>query len=247
MADNVAHPPDDHVPHEDLAERLGLFVPNVELNTGCSPAHMPGNPPSAQAQSLSYRILSLLHDSHIVNVSDLTIKYQEPAANDDVPTDDPKVVTKAYWVLYLDIICIAFDGNILDTAWIAVLAALRDTVLPEASWDPDPALVLCSPTDSLKLQLNGLPIASTFAVFSSVSSLEEGRNAQSWILADPDSFEEDVSHESLTVCVVAEGPRVDVLRIQHGGGCYIGEDAMDTCMGLVAERYRTLKESLLKL
>ena len=34
---------------------------------------------------------------------------------------------KAVWVLYLDVVCINFDGNAFDAAVLAVVAALRDS------------------------------------------------------------------------------------------------------------------------
>src|SRR5579859_6498504 len=48
---------------EDYTEitKNSLLVPNIELSTGCSPNHLPGSPPSLEAQSLSQRMLSLLH------------------------------------------------------------------------------------------------------------------------------------------------------------------------------------------
>jgi exosome complex RNA-binding protein Rrp42 (RNase PH superfamily) len=52
---------------------------------------------------------------------------------------------KAYWVLYLDIVCISLDGNIFDTAWASIVAGLRSTRLPRAFWDADREQVMCNP------------------------------------------------------------------------------------------------------
>ncbi|KAI4173457.1 MAG: hypothetical protein LQ346_008425 [Caloplaca aetnensis] len=64
---------------EELAE-LNLLVPNVELSTGCSPNYLPGGPPSDEAQSLSHRILSLLHTSRLLSMDDLRIWHHPPSS-----------------------------------------------------------------------------------------------------------------------------------------------------------------------
>ncbi|KAI4234321.1 MAG: hypothetical protein L6R40_006798 [Gallowayella cf. fulva] len=65
---------------EELAH-LNLLVPNVELSTGCSPSYLPGSPPSTEAQSLSHRVLTLLHSSQLLSMDDLRIWYQPPSSS----------------------------------------------------------------------------------------------------------------------------------------------------------------------
>lgn len=248
LAADVPHPPNEDADEEDLISDLGLLVPNLELSTGCSPAHLPGNAPGTLAQSLSYRILSLLHASQMIRPDDLRITHAEPQTGEDGSDDEPRVVTKAYWTLYLDILCIALDGNPFDAAWSAVLAALADTSLPTAWWDPDREMVLCSPVKSAshKLQLANLPISATFAVFSTASPLKQHHEAEAWILADPDAFEEDVCKESLTVVLQPERDGSGrVLRLEKSGGAVIDIPAMRRCVGLAQSRWAEW-ESILK-
>lgn len=250
LASDIPHPPSDQLDEQDLVEELGLVVPNLELSTGCSPAHIPGNPPTSLAQSLSYRISNLLYDSHCINPADLRITYIQPKTDDDLPDEPPKQVTKAYWTLYIDILCLALDGNAFDAAWLAVSAALRDTTLPKAWWDPDRESILCSPivSDSAKLRLSALPLVSTFAVFTTASPLKKREEAQSWILADPDGFEEDICDETLTV-VLNSVPSGDsgagtILRIEKTGGAFIGRDLMDLCVRQAAKRISNMNIAL---
>ncbi|KAF2172395.1 hypothetical protein M409DRAFT_17629 [Zasmidium cellare ATCC 36951] len=250
LASDIPHPPSDDLDDQDLVEELGLVVANLELSTGCSPAHIPGNPPTSLAQSLSYRISSLLNDSHCINAADLCITYTQPKTEDDLPDEPPKEVTKAYWTLYIDILCLALDGNAFDAAWLAVTAALRDTTLPKAWWDPDRESILCSPVvdDSTSLRLSALPLASTFAVFTTASPLEKREEAQSWILADPDGFEEDICDETLTV-VLSSVPSSDsgaetILKIEKTGGAFIGRDVTDLCVRQAAKRTSDLNTAL---
>ncbi|KAA6413949.1 MAG: exoribonuclease family [Lasallia pustulata] len=136
LASSIPQPPPPSVTpaEEEAAEELaalGLLVPNLTLSTGCSPAHLPGSPPSPLAQSLTQRILTLLHTSRLVSLSDLMISHQPPAdAADAEPPPAPEI--KAYWTLYIDVLFISLDGNAFDAAWGAVLAALGDTRLPGA-------------------------------------------------------------------------------------------------------------------
>ena len=65
---------------EEIAS-LSVLVPNVELSTGCSPSYLPGSPPSDLAQTLSYRVLTLLHTSQLVSADDLRIWHHPPSAS----------------------------------------------------------------------------------------------------------------------------------------------------------------------
>ncbi|KAL8661109.1 MAG: hypothetical protein Q9202_005923 [Teloschistes flavicans] len=184
---------------EDAEEMayLDLLVPNVELSTGCSPSYLPGAPPSEEAQSLSHRVLTLLHTSQLLSMDDLRIWYQ-PSSSDTIPTDLPPEApstdpismsldvpdeapsedterdtqqpeVKAYWTLHITLLVLSLSGPPLPTLWVALLAALRNTRLPKAWWDADTQSVLCSPltSDAQTLRTNGLPIAATYGVFDS--------------------------------------------------------------------------------
>ena len=51
---------------DEEVEELRLLVPNVELSTGSTPSHIPGNAPSTYAQTLITRIRSLLNSTHLL-------------------------------------------------------------------------------------------------------------------------------------------------------------------------------------
>ena len=247
LASDIPHPPNGSSNEDDLIEDLGLLVPNVELSTGCSPAHLPSNPPGSLAQSLSYRILSLLLSSGMIKAHDLKIEYEEPPTDEDLPDEGPKLVTKAYWTLYIDIVCIALDGNAFDAACTTMIAALRQTILPKAWWDPDREMIVCSPrlAEATRLRLSCLPISSTFAVFSTASPLKLRSDSRNWILADPDGFEEEVTAEFLTVTVVLQADRsVRVVRIEKSAGLALGEGAITSCIRSAEERCMALTAML---
>jgi exosome complex component RRP43 len=239
-ASDVPNPPSDATHEDDLVEELGLLVPNLELSTGCSPDHLPGNAPSGLAQSLSWRLRALLLASNLVRPGDLAIEYTEPRT-DEGPDEEAPVVTKAYWTLYIDILCISLDGNCFDAAWIAVMAALKSTSLPKAWWDADREAIVCSPlaSESHRLSLAGSPVTATFAVFSTASPLKQRSEGESWILADPDAFEEGVCRESLTIAIDDK----KVISIEKHGGVHLGKKAIRSCIGLASKRWAEVNAS----
>jgi exosome complex component RRP43 len=89
-----------------LTPRQGFFVPNVDLPALCSPKFKPG-PPQEWTQSLSQLVDQLFLDVPILNLEQLCI---EP--------------NKAVWVLYADIVCLNYDGSILDAVLLSLMAAL---------------------------------------------------------------------------------------------------------------------------
>jgi exosome complex component RRP43 len=91
-----------------LKPREGFFVPNIDLPALCSPKFRPG-PPGELTQSLSKQIDELFIQVPILNLDQLCI---EP--------------NKAVWILYADIICLNYDGSILDAVLCALMAALMN-------------------------------------------------------------------------------------------------------------------------
>ncbi|KAI9850301.1 MAG: hypothetical protein M1838_005861 [Thelocarpon superellum] len=236
-------------------QELGLLVPNIELATGCSPAHLPGQPPSVLAQSLTARLLALLHSSKVVQGEDLRIWYQPPrlsGADEDENEASASRTVKAFWTLYIDILFISLDGNAFDAAWAAAMAALTDTKLPRAFWDLDRDMVLCDGTASkaTSLHLECWPFASTFSVFTDAAPSTGGeKTSTSWILADPDAFEEGLCHECVTVVVDLPGrggedskPRL--LKLEKKGGVSINKDGMRRITSLAAARCRQWRQAI---
>ncbi|KAI5370139.1 Putative ribosomal protein S5 domain 2-type [Septoria linicola] len=244
LATDIARPPEGHADDNELVQRLGLLVPNVELSTGCSPAHLPGNPPGSIAQSLSYRVSALLNASNAVSLDDLRIKYNQPVIDDETSAGTGEAVTKAYWTLYIDILCLALDGNALDAVWLAVYAALHDTRLPGARWDPDRENVVCSTlaSNACPLQLHDLPIVTSFAVFTTASPLTKLESSQTWLLADPDAFEEEICEEALSIVLQQrkDGGQ-HILKLDSSGGVCLSRKTMGSALQLAESRCEQLR------
>jgi exosome complex component RRP43 len=230
---------DDTQDDSEEIDALRLVVPNVELSTGSTPNHIPGNAPSTFAQSLITRIRSLLISTRLLRASDLRILYK-PTTNPEDPDEEPQTQVKGYWVLYIDIFFISIDGSAFDAAWLSLLAALRDTKLPLAYFDEEYEGILCSddPAEAKPLQLRGLPVPATFAVFEGKS--EEDGDVQ-WVLSDPDAFEEGVCRES--VCVVVSDGK-NVMRIEKSGGGIVGREGMKALVKKAGKRWSEVEAAL---
>ena len=232
------------------AKELDLLVPNIELATGCSPAFLPGQPPSTLAQSLSTRVYSLLHSSKLVDSELLKIWYQPPDLSDQNNMDDdvPETIkpeVKAFWTLYIDILFISLDGNPFDAAWAAVVSALNNVRLPKANWDPDREMIICEDSlrDSKSLLLKGTPVAVTALVFRAKEQAQ-ATDVKHWILVDPDTFEEGLCDESVTVLVDCSGGETKMLGTSKLGGTIIAMKEMREIVSLAEARWNTLSKLL---
>jgi exosome complex component RRP43 len=176
----------------------------------------------------------------------------------------PEREIKAFWVLYIDIMIISLAGNPFDAAWASVLAALRDTKLPKAWWDADNETILCSDNaaDARKLSLRGLPIASTFCSFEAdaaagwratvipdadeLKTQDQKKNGsqQRWILADPDGYEEGLSHERACIVVDKEKGKTVIVKMEKHGGWAVDSDDLRQLVDVSAQRWDEMKRIL---
>ena len=120
----------------------------------------------------------------------------------------------------------AGTGSVFDAAWLALYAALRDTVLPRAVWDVDEMAVFCSPemSEARKSGLRGMPVPLSWGVF-------EGR-----VLVDLDGMEEECCQEKGCVVVDEEGGLV--VRVEKWGGGTVGGKEIMEVVNLAGWRWR---------
>lgn len=240
----------DHAQRHNPISLYNLLVPNIELATGCSPKHPANTMPSVEAQSLSQRLLSLLHTSALVDPSQLEVIFRPPIESQDTELgvdNDPEI--KAYWTLFIDIMCISHGGSIFDAAWLAIYAALKDTKLPRAWWDPDLEQVLCSSDHGESLTLRGFPAPTSFGVFvperRSIANQTTGEPPH-WILADLDAFEEDSCIESCCITMDSNDDNGEprLLRIEKSGGTVLDVKHLDDVFATAEERWHDWHELL---
>ncbi|KAF8885791.1 ribosomal protein S5 domain 2-like protein [Infundibulicybe gibba] len=183
----------------------GFLVPNLDLPAICSSKFKPG-PPSEEAQVLSDRLNDALVASGILSLSSLCIQ-----------------ASKAVWVLYVDAMCINYDGNAFDAALMAMVAALKNTTLPKATYDEQTGQTTCSRTIKEPLQISRIPLAVSFGIFDSKH-----------ILSDPTAFEEPLLDTTISV-VVADGGEV-ISASQLGLGIAGPQDPLVSCISAAQAR-----------
>lgn len=183
----------------------GFLLPNVTLTPVCSSKFQPG-PPGEQAQAYSSIIMDLVLNSDFINLSSLC------------------VVEKIYsWCLFVEIICLSHDGNILDACLLAMMAALKNTKLPELNITMEGEKI--EVTDKLvPLNLNYYVFPATFACL------------ENQIVADPSEEEENLANGSLTVFV-----KEDNSVLVHSFGVFKEEDICSSIRCARAQ-YREMKK-----
>ncbi|KAJ6531766.1 ribosomal protein S5 domain 2-type protein [Mycena capillaripes] len=182
----------------------GFLVPNIDLPALCSPKFKPG-PPSDEAQVLSDRLNEVLAST--ISLSSLVIHP-----------------SKAVWVLYVDATCINYDGNVFDAALIAMVAALRNTTLPKATYNVENGLTSCSRTVASPLQILKTPISFSFGVFDAT------------LLADPTAFEEPLLDTTISIVVDENSDLVSVVQLGPGVDSTGGGDTLSQCISASTSR-----------
>ena len=246
------HGPEDDEEEEGYSpiQLYNLLVPNIELATGCSPKHPAGTAPSTEAQSTSQRLLSLLHTSQLVRTLDLEIIYTPPQESQDLELGinaDPEV--KAYWTLYIDMMCISHGGSVVDAAWLALYAALQDCLIPKAWWDVDSEQVLCSAKadEARKLRLRGVPVPSSWGVFEPEKKLLHMQNEEQgryWILMDMDAIEEEACDEGGCITVDCSNDAGSILKVEKSGGFSIDVEQVEQIAGFAKRRWEQWRDAL---
>ncbi|KAK0230180.1 ribosomal protein S5 domain 2-like protein [Armillaria fumosa] len=192
------------------APNVGFLVPNLDLPAISSSKFKPG-PPTEEAQVLSDRLNEVLVSSGIIPLESLCV---HPG--------------KSVWVLYVDATCINYDGNAFDATLIAMVAALKNTKLPKATYNEDIGRTTCSRKVMTPLQIERLPIALSFGVFDS-----------SRILPDPTSFEEPLLDTTISVVIDEKGQLISISQVGTDS-----QDALLTCTSAARKRHAILTKQI---
>uniref|UniRef100_A0A8C9NFD5 Ribosomal RNA-processing protein 43 n=1 Tax=Serinus canaria TaxID=9135 RepID=A0A8C9NFD5_SERCA len=162
-------------PAVDSANK-GYIVPNVELPSLCAERFRSG-PPGEEAQAASQFIADVIENSQMIVKEDLCI------ANG-----------KLAWVLYCDIICLDYDGNLLDASVFALLAALKNVQLPLVTINEETGLSEVNLKQKNPLIIRKHPVATSFAIFD-----------DTLLIVDPTAEEEDLATGTVTIVTDEEG------------------------------------------
>ncbi|XP_018572080.1 exosome complex component RRP43-like [Anoplophora glabripennis] len=177
--------------------REGFIVPNLELPPLCSPKFRPG-PPSDQAQVLTQLIADIIENSECIDLKELCI-----------------FPDKLAWCLFIDFICLDFDGAVVDACVLSLMGALRTVRLPSVEYDPAIDNKLVNLEDRIPLHVRSNPISTTFIIFD-----------DKIILADPTADEENLC--SGIVTIVLNGDKL--CCVHKPGGSALTEEELFDCV-----------------
>ncbi|TPX55957.1 hypothetical protein PhCBS80983_g04905 [Powellomyces hirtus] len=196
------------------APKSGFIVPNLDLPPLCSPNYRAGPPPEL-AQTVSEYIDQVIKSCDLVDPETLCI---EPG--------------HAVWVLYVDVICLNHGGNVMDAALIALVAALKHTLLPKATFYESESTVRVTEERTVPLMVKQTLIPVTFGVFDGTITL-----------ADPTSDEEPHLSTQLTLILDGIGGN-DAYGMLKPGGTVINRSALLDMWELAKIRAINVSEAL---
>ncbi|XP_010901892.2 exosome complex component RRP43 [Esox lucius] len=193
----------------------GYIVPNVDLPPLCSSRFRPG-PPGEQAQAASQFIADVIESSEVIQTEDLCI-----------------VKGKLCWVLYCDIMCLDYDGNVLDACLIALLAALKNVRLPEVTFSEDSEVPKVSLENRRGLTIHKHPVGASFAVFD-----------DSIMIVDPTAEEETLSTAIITVVMDEEK---HLCALHKPGGTSLSGEKLQDCINRTTIRHKEVHKLINKV
>ncbi|KAM9319477.1 exosome complex component RRP43 [Gastrophryne carolinensis] len=194
------------------APNKGYIVPNVELTPLCSPRFRPG-PPGEEAQVASQFIADVIENSQMISKEDLCIENGKLA-----------------WVLYCDLICLDYDGNLLDACTCALLAALRNAQLPSVKINEETGLAQVTMSKSNALKIHKHPLSTSFAIFDDVH-----------FLVDPTNEEENLATGLMTIVTDEDGK---LCTIRKPGGSALSAEKLQDCISRSMTRQKEVRNLL---
>ncbi|KAF5302008.1 hypothetical protein FQR65_LT08673 [Abscondita terminalis] len=174
----------------------GFLICNVDLPPLCSSKFRPG-PPSDLAQVTTRFIADLITNSGCINLNDLCI-YKE----------------KLVWCLYADLICLDYDGCLIDACLLALLTALKTVKLPSVDYDVAIDHKIVNEDEKKSISVYNTPVSTTYAIF------------EDKIITDPTAEEEDLSSGLITIVVKDK----ELCSVHKPGGNSINEEKLLDCI-----------------
>ncbi|GAB5363046.1 hypothetical protein AAMO2058_000850000 [Amorphochlora amoebiformis] len=194
-----------------LKPKEGRFEVSLKLASLCSPEinkkslgrTFVGN--DKRIDAMAATIKKTIASSQMMNLEELCIK--EGAS---------------VWVVYIDLVCVDFSGNIFDAALMAVGGALRSLQLPPTQIAEDGEVMLSREGKSSRLTIKRYPISISFGILD-----------QKHIVADPTAEEEKLLEGRLSVAFTTDG---HLCLVHKEGRESISSKRINDCLD-IAEKY----------
>lgn len=202
-------------PYAD-SEGSGNLITTVELLPLASPKFEPG-PPKIEAVEIARVVDRGLRESGFIDFEKLCIKKGEKV-----------------WSIYVDIYAMNDDGNLLDAAALASVAALKNARLPKYN-EKEERVIFGEWTEEKLPLTEALPMTMTFHKI--------GKN----ILLDPVSEEEESSEARLTLALSKRGKEIAVNAIQKGNETPLSKDEVFRIIDHAVKTWHSLTPKILKM
>jgi exosome complex component RRP42 len=186
----------------------GVLMVNAEL-VPLAAADFESGPPGKDAIELARVVDRTIRESKAVDLSKLCITKKEKV-----------------WMVSIDIDVMDYDGNFIDAACLASVAALHNAKMPKL--DEEGKIIYGELTDE-KLPVNGMPVATTFVKIN-------GK-----ILADPTFSELEAMDARLTVGTV-DKDGIYVSAMQKGGSVGLTMEEMESILGMAETKGEELRK-----
>ncbi len=200
-------------PYPDTPDE-GTLVVDAELVPLASPDFEPG-PPSEVAVELARVVDRGVRESHAIDMKRLCVRPGELA-----------------WSVHIDIHVLNHDGNLIDAASLAAVAALLDTRMLKLDEEKKTAVHERNPPTGERLPMTDRPVEVT--VWKMGSKL----------LLDPAMEEDDAAEARVTIATTENG---DLCAMQKGGTGWFSTAELLKAADLSIEKGKELRKLLPKL
>ncbi len=161
---------------------LGVLITNSELLPMASPTFEPG-PPDERSVELSRVVDRCIRESQMVDLEELCI-----------------IPGKKVWMIFLDLHILDYDGNLMDAAALATVAALKNTQIPNTQVEDNE--VIMDQEEMKPLPLKEEALMCTFAKIGDE------------LVLDPSLDEEKILSARLSIGITSSGK---ICAMQKGG------------------------------
>ncbi|XP_066582988.1 exosome complex component RRP43-like isoform X2 [Prorops nasuta] len=189
----------------------GYLIPNVEFSPLCSPKFRPG-PPSEKAQVATTLINNILLNSKAIKLENLCICKD-----------------KLVWALYCDLLCINYDGSVLDACMGALTAALKTLTLPKVDYKIETGGSIVYPHNRLPFPFEACPVSISFALFEN-----------QLLVVDPTDEEESLALATLVVVTNKD----NICCIHKPGGLSISHNLLFNVLAISKQRAQQVRSMI---
>lgn len=195
-------------------EESGTMSVNAEL-TPLSSSRYEAGPPKFNATEIARLVDRGIRDSGIIDFKKLCIKAGEKV-----------------WTVFIDVYSLNDDGNILDAASIAAVAALKSAKMPK--YDEDAGRVQFGEwtDDNLPLEDNVTPLNITF------------HKVGNKFLLDPTAEEEDAADGRIAIGLSEYNGKIVINSIQKSESPEMSIKEVEEVLDLAEENFKNLKSKL---